>query len=401
MLDIEQGEALLVYLREGGHIAADATPRLHNLAGGVSNRTVLVEHADGTAWVMKQALEKLRVKVDWFSSPERIHREAAGLRWMQRAVPDYSPPLVFEDMEHHLLAMMAVPQPHINWKTQLLQGVVEQAYVEQFGWLLGTMQRVAVGKDEPTRTSPPNPLSVYREGEDRFVGSGLNPHPPAPSPFHGRGGANANSEGEQTEPPPSPVNEGGSNTASETQRLFSDRTFFVTLRVEPYYTYSASQVPEAAGFINALIEATRNRNLTLVHGDYSPKNVLIYEGRIVLLDYEVIHWGDPAFDVGFSLTHLLSKAHALPEHREVFAAAARTYWESYWGQIQGLEFARDIEGYAVRHTLACLLARVAGRSPLEYLDAQQRVHQQAVVVGLMGDVPATVDELVERFIGRI
>lgn len=192
-----------------------------------------------------------------------------------------------------------------------------------------------------------------------------------------------------------------SPTAIDTQRLFGDRSFFETLRVEPYYSYSATQVPEAAGFIDALIEATRERTLTLVHGDYSPKNVLIYNGRIVLLDYEVIHWGDPAFDVGFSMTHFLSKAHALPVHRAAFAAAARVYWASYREQIQGLEFAADIERYAVRHTLACLLARAAGRSPLEYLDAGQRAHQQAVVVGLMRGVPATVDELVEAFTGSI
>ncbi len=403
MLDIEQGEALLNYLRTIGHIEADDAPKLHNLAGGVSNRTVLVEHADGTAWVMKQALEKLRVKVDWFSSPERIHREAAGLRWMQHAVPEYSPPLVFEDVNEHLLAMRAVPQPHINWKTQLLQGVVEQRYVEQFGWLLGTIQRVAVEGKQPQSNphhpaiNTPNPLAPAVSTLSRrlpspvVTGEGGKTQPP-PQPTSATFAGNI-----QTPPQPSPVNEGGSHTADETRKLFSDRTFFETLRVEPYYSYSAAQVPEAAGFISELIEATRSRNLTLVHGDYSPKNVLIHGGRIVLLDYEVIHWGDPAFDVGFSMTHFLSKAHVLPEHRGAFAAAARIYWKSYWQEIQGLTFAADLEGYAVRHTLACLLARVAGRSPLEYLDGAQRAHQQAVVVGLMGDIPATVDELVERF----
>ena len=416
MLDIEQRDALLNYLRMTGHIAPEDTPRLHNLAGGVSNRTVLVEHADGQAWVMKQALEKLRVKVDWFSSPERIHREAAGLRWMQTAVPDYAPPLVFEDQEHHLLAMMAVPQPHINWKTQLLQGVVERASVEQFGWLLGTIQRLAIHTPNPN----PSPIvtgegrNTLKESGDEFKSSPssplsvntINTPNPNPSPV-------VTGEGSHAEPPPQPTSdtfagsvrrqpasEGGSN-AEETQRLFRDRTFFETLRVEPYYSYSASQVPEAAGFIIELIEATRKRTLTLVHGDYSPKNVLIFDGRIILLDYEVIHWGDPAFDVGFSMTHFLSKAHALPTHRGDFAAAARIYWKSYWAQIQGLPFAADLEGYAVQHTLACLLARAAGRSPLEYLDGEQRAHQQAVVVGLMGDVPATVDELVGRFTEKI
>jgi len=216
----------------------------------------------------------------------------------------------------------------------LLQGVVEQAYVKQFGWLLGTIQRLALE------------------------------HP-------------------------------------DTRALFADRSFFETLRLEPYYSYSAAQVPQAADFINRLIEATRARSLTLVHGDYSPKNVLIYDSRLILLDYEVIHWGDPAFDLGFSLTHLLSKAHALAAHREDFAEAARAYWSSYWEQVHDLGFAADVEGYAVRHTLACLLARVAGRSPLEYLDADQRARQQAVVLQMMAMVPATVDELVGQFIHKL
>src|SRR6476469_672492 len=107
---------------------------------------------------------------------------------------------------------------------------------------------------------------------------------------------------------------------------FDDRTFFESLRVEPYYQYTAAQVPASAGFFAELVEATRRRRLTLVHGDYSPKNVLIRDDRLVLLDHEVIHWGDPAFDVGFGLTHLLSKAHHLPAHRDDFLEAARLYW---------------------------------------------------------------------------
>ncbi len=334
MLDIEQSDALLAYLRASEHIAPDETPQLHNLAGGVSNRTVLVQRPDGSAWVIKQALEKLRVKVDWFSDPARIHREATGLRWMQNAVPDYAPPLVFEDRHNNILAMMAVPQPHTNWKTLLLQGAIEQTHVEQFGWLLGTIQRLALE----------------------------NP---------------------------------------ETSALFADRSFFETLRVEPYYSYTALQVPQAAAFINQLIEATRSRIFTLVHGDYSPKNVLIFDTRLILLDYEVIHWGDPAFDVGFSMTHFLSKAHVLAPHRAQFAAFAHTYWHTYQQQIHGLPFAADIEPFAVHHTLACLLARVAGRSPLEYLDTRQKAHQQAIVLQLMLKPPATLDALIDEFIARL
>ncbi len=330
MLNIEQPDALLAYLRATGHIAPEETPSMHNLAGGVSNRTVLVERADGTAWVMKQALEKLRVELDWFSSPARIQRETAGLRWMESAIPDYAPPLIFEDEQEHLLAMTAVPKSHINWKTELLQGVVNNEYIAQFGWLLGTIQR----------------LSLEHSG---------------------------------------------------TQTLFADRSFFESLRIEPYYSYSAAVVPESVEFIQSLIEATRARTLTLVHGDYSPKNVLIYDGRLILLDYEVIHSGDPAFDVGFSMTHFLSKAHALPAHRATFASAAHTYWASYWHEVHNLPFAADLETNAIRHTLACLLARAAGRSPLEYLDNAQRAHHQTIVLRLMLNLPPTINELVDRF----
>jgi aminoglycoside phosphotransferase (APT) family kinase protein len=88
--------------------------------------------------------------------------------------------------------------------------------------------------------------------------------------------------------------------------VFADRSFFESLRIEPYYRYAASRAPDADPFLRTLVEDTRREVHTLVHGDYSPKNVLVREGRLVLLDHEVAHFGDPAFDVGFSTTHLLS-----------------------------------------------------------------------------------------------
>lgn len=335
-LDIEQPDQLLAYLRATGQLEAGEVPTFQGLSGGVSNRTVLIKKPSGEAWVMKQALAKLRVQVDWFSSPERIHREAMGLRWLNQLAPlDTIPALVFEDHEHHLLAMQAVPQPHDNWKTLLLAGNLQRAHVEQFGRLLGTIHR--------------------RAWERR----------------------------------------------TEVEPAFTDRSFFESLRVEPYYSYTASQVPEAASFIEALIAETRARLLTLVHGDYSPKNILVYEGRLILLDHEVIHWGDPAFDLGFSLTHFLSKAHHLPSQRAAFGGAARLYWQVYRETVGQQGWSEGLEGYAVRHTLGCLLARVAGRSTLEYLEPAMRRRQQEVVTVLMAAPPATIDALVDQFIMRL
>jgi aminoglycoside phosphotransferase (APT) family kinase protein len=333
MLDIEDSGALMDYLTRTGRLSPGGESRIQNLAGGVSNRTVLVELPRGEAWVLKQALPKLRVASDWFSDPARVHREALGLRWLAELAPGSVPSLVFEDHAEHLLAMEAVPQPHENWKSQLLRGEVRLDLVRQFATQLATIHRRAVER------------------------------------------------------------------RSEVQPVFADRSFFESLRLEPYYEFTATQVPEAAGFLRSLVAECRRESTTLVHGDYSPKNALEHAGRLVLLDLEVIHWGDPAFDVGFALTHFLSKAHHLPPQRSQFVEAAQSFWVSYAGIIDDL-FA-GLEARTVRHTLGCLLARVAGRSPLEYLDEAERHRQRQAVVSLMAAAPNDLATLIEDFGQRV
>lgn len=333
-LDIEQPDALIEYLRVHNYITPDETPQITPLSGGVSNRTVLVERASGEAWVIKQALEKLRVQVDWFSSPQRIHREAEGLRWLMTLAPAGSvPAFVFEDHDAHLLGMSAVPQPHANWKTLLLNGEIHPNHVRQFAALLAAVHRRAAEQKEAV------------------------------------------------------------------QAAFADTSFFESLRLEPYYAYSATQVPEAADFLRGLMDETRACKLTLVHGDYSPKNILVYQGRLVLLDHEVIHFGDPAFDLGFSLTHLLSKGHHIVPNRTDFANAAQQYWQVY--TRDNPLASTELEARAVRHTLACLLARVAGRSPLEYLNPDERDRQRTAVTALMAHPPQTITKLIPAFLERL
>jgi 5-methylthioribose kinase len=174
-LDIERPGALLAWLREAGWIGPEETPRVETLAGGVSNRTVLVERPSGEAWVVKQALPKLRVQVDWFSSPERIHREALGLRWLsQLAPPGATVSFVFEDANHHLLGMAAAPRPHVNWKTMLLAGQLDPDHVDQFGRLLGTIHR----KSADRRDAAFSP----RSGSSRITPTPRRRFPP-PRPF--------------------------------------------------------------------------------------------------------------------------------------------------------------------------------------------------------------------------
>ena len=336
-LDIEDPHALSTYLRRTGRISPGERVDTRVLAGGVSNRTVLVELPDRPeAWVLKQALRKLRVAVDWFSDPARIRREALGIRWLAKLAPaGCITPLVFEDVERNLLAMQAVPQPHENWKAMLMAGRLSPGHVEQFGALLGSIHRHSAESGE---------------------------------------------------------------SLAET---FDDRSFFESLRLEPYYAYAAQQVPQAAEFLGELIATTRCRRLALVHGDYSPKNVLVRDGQLVLLDHEVIHWGDPAFDVGFALAHLLSKAHRFPSWRESFANAAKQFCEVYAATVGLVYWDANLAAFAGRHTLGCLLSRVAGRSPLEYLDDEQRRRQREIVVALMRRAPQTVEDVIHAFLAEV
>jgi 5-methylthioribose kinase len=324
-MNIESRDELVEWLQKGGWLPAGSRASVETLRGGVSNRTVLVEFERGEAWVLKQALPKLRVPVDWFCPPERIAREALGMRWLQSVAPTGAiTPLILEDPSEHLLAMAAVPRPHENWKSMLLAGRVERAHLEQFARLLASIHRATSG--------------IPAE--------------------------------------------------------FADRSYFDALRLEPYYAYAAQTTPEAAPFLERLMDDTRARRSAVVHGDYSPKNILVRDGRLVLLDHEVIHLGDPGFDVGFSMAHLLSKARHVRRSRGLLREGSLRYWHVY------AEAANPDEERCVRHTLGCLLARAAGRSQLEYLSDDEKAAQRALAVRLMRHMPGSMEELVEALFGE-
>ena len=97
-LDIEDFDALRHYLAERGHLGPGEQVEFQKLFGGVSNRTVKVKWTYGNGWVLKQALAKLRVDADWFSSPDRIEVEAKALRWLNLMAPaGATPAFIFED----------------------------------------------------------------------------------------------------------------------------------------------------------------------------------------------------------------------------------------------------------------------------------------------------------------
>jgi 5-methylthioribose kinase len=183
--------------------------------------------------------------------------------------------------------------------------------------------------------------------------------------------------------------------------IFAEKKFFQTLRLEPYYEYSAAIAPEAGAFLKELIAWTLSQSETLVHGDFSPKNILVHDGRLILLDHEVLHFGDPAFDIGFSLTHILSKALHVREQRPALIEAARSYWKRYLDEVREMPWVEHLEVRAAKHTLACVLARVCGRSQLEYLGNQERLLQRQSAIEMIKENLTTVDGVITGFADRI
>jgi aminoglycoside phosphotransferase (APT) family kinase protein len=163
------------------------------------------------------------------------------------------------------------------------------------------------------------------------------------------------------------------------QRTFEARTVFDQLRIDPYYRTAATRNPDVASEVHALIAQSWQIQTALVHGDYSPKNMLVRGDHIFLIDFEVVHWGDPAFDSGFLLNHLLLKAFHKPRFCQLYIDAARQFWGALATEL-GPVGINDFDHMTVRHLGALLLARIDGKSPVEYIQdetTKERVRRVA------------------------
>lgn len=154
---------------------------------------------------------------------------------------------------------------------------------------------------------------------------------------------------------------------------------FHALRIEPYLLTTAARVPDVGDLLRDEAARLAEMKLALVHGDYSPKNLLVGPQRLIVLDAECAWFGDPAFDTAFMLTHLHLKALL---HRDAIQLVP-VFWSAYT-QACG----HDLEARTVKLLLCLLLARVHGKSPVEYLNETQRAHITRFVLTHLPNPPA-------------
>ncbi len=159
---------------------------------------------------------------------------------------------------------------------------------------------------------------------------------------------------------------------------FSTDAIFHSLRLEPYLEATALRHPDLAPALYRLVETTATSKHALAHGDVSPKNILVGPQGPVLLDAECAWYGDPAFDLAFCLNHLLLKCLWTPAASRDFLRCFDALHETYLGGV-AWEPADILEARAAALLPALFLARVDGKSPVEYLTVadQDRVRRVA------------------------
>lgn len=174
---------------------------------------------------------------------------------------------------------------------------------------------------------------------------------------------------------------------------FSNDSMFEALRIEPYLLATAERHTGHADHLNALAETTRSEKRALMHGDVSPKNILQGPEGPVFLDSECACYGDPAFDFAFCLNHLLLKSIWRPQWRAGYAECFEALAMSYLARV-GWERPAEVEARASALLAALLLARIDGKSPVEYVtEESDKATVRRIALRFVAEPPRELREI--------
>ncbi|HEX3628718.1 MAG TPA: aminoglycoside phosphotransferase family protein [Verrucomicrobiae bacterium] len=291
-----EDQKIFLELLRRDEVIHTADARLVPLSGGVSCDIYLVE--DGSEkFVVKRALEKLRVKDDWFADIHRNRTEWEYIRYVSKFLPDAMPQLRQCSATDNYFAMEYFDGKFSNWKQLLLAREARPENAAQAGNILGQIHR------------------------------------------HSTGDADA-------------------------MRLFDTTPTFFQLRIDAYLLTTAAKHAAVRSQIEAEAERLGKARECLVHGDFTPKNILVGGDHMILLDCEVAWYGEPAFDVASLLNHFFLKSLLHAPNNAGMDAMILKFWLAY----QAARPSPELESRVGRLLLMLMLARVDGKSPVEYLN---------------------------------
>jgi aminoglycoside phosphotransferase (APT) family kinase protein len=158
------------------------------------------------------------------------------------------------------------------------------------------------------------------------------------------------------------------------QQQFRTDDNFYALRVHPYLITTGERTPPLQDCFESEARRLLSTRQALVHGDFSPKNIMLRDESLVLLDHEVAWFGDPAFDLAFLLNHLFLKSLLFPGRNAVCLQLAQVVWQQYFETL-GFDRQAELTPRVSRLLLMLMLARIDGKSPVEYLVGKETERQ--------------------------
>lgn len=180
------------------------------------------------------------------------------------------------------------------------------------------------------------------------------------------------------------------------EKHFGDQTAFEQLRTDAYYRTVGERHPAIRQIVDNWIEAQRGRHDAIVHGDWSPKNLLVSPAGLTAIDFECAHFGDPSYDAAFLTNHFILKAFHRPELSSHYLELARVAFTWTLGMLP-TDALSSFERNTVRHLSFLLLARVDGKSPAEYIsDEKTRATVRRCALELITERPARLTKVFQR-----
>jgi hypothetical protein len=362
MMELTEKNAI-AYLRQRGSISPEGEVLVQSLSGGVANvvlkimdmnagepvgtdmRTVAQikrglpdkRMRSGACFVLKQPLAEFRTAANWLVDRDRVWVERDALMMLREILPvDTIPTVLWDDPENYILAISVAPVGVVNWKKQLLTGQVDRRAAEAAAGILAMLHATTAGD------------------------------------------------------------------VKWAQR-FGDSRGFVQQRIDPYLRFSGDKNKSVAPALRQVESLLLGSPMCLIHGDYSPKNMLWRapaDGQTAhwfILDFEVAFYGNPAFDVATLLNHLLLKAFYFGKRWRAAMIAADYFWQTY-RETAPKPLVAEVSNRGGKILAALLLARIDGKSPVEYITDEQlkaRIRACAVELLLSGDesMDAAIDHI--------
>lgn len=307
---------------------------------------------EGACFVLKQPLARFKTQAEWLVDIDRVLVERDALELLATLLPAGTVPRVlWFDEENHILALSCAPPEAVIWKKALLEGHASTDAATHAGMLLA-MVHSSTHNDPALRAR------------------------------------------------------------------YGDPKFFIQQRIDPYLRHTAGRHPVAAPTLSRLAETLVKQQACLIHGDFSPKNIFLIPARpgdwtdsnarpgpspiahLLFIDLEVAFFGHPAFDVATLLNHFLLKGFYHRSGWRPFMLLADHFWQTY-RHTADKSLVRATGALAGHLLGALMLARVDGKSPVEYLDEdrQAQVRNAALAVLAQRDsaLEAALDAVATHF----